>query len=742
MSPALQSFLQQETEAPEPSSALEEALTGGTLAPLGDLDITTGDSGLQGLEAALERFADHDVLRAVLDLGSDPREYGRQYEAQLRSAELESIQDYIAESDNLVALHGQISSCDTILASMEDMLGKFQGDLGNISTEIRALQEQSQSMSVKLKNRRAAEGRLGGFIEALALPPALVEGIMQSDVNETFQENLLLLHKKLDYAEKDDVALTSAALRDVAPELDALRSKAVAKARDFLMARIYALRKPKTNIQILQQNVLLRGKYLVTFLRLHGREVFTEIRAAYVDTLSRVLSSHFRAYLAAIERLQVPAAGPGDVVGSAEVATGGMMAMFAKGLAAAAVRDRSDAFQLGERAAVLSHLDQAAIIPHVATAEGHKFPYEVLFRSLNKLLMDTATSEYLFCLDFFQDQGVFSELFAATLSVVEGSLNTQLLEMSDLICLLLMIRINYHHQLIMTKRRIPCLDDYFDRVTLMVWPRLKAAFDLQLSSIKQCGNTSIHDSVQVHPITQRYAQLTSAMLILNADYQDGQLDGSMERMRYAAMDLMIRMSRSASRKRIGTVFLITNFDHVLTGLREAGVKASQLTGATQSSSGTATGSNLGQMGTDTMKEFEDQLSTCTNIYVEEVLSEHFSGLLTFTKRAEAANKARGDRADAPPAPGFGAAEAGPVVRDFTARWASALEQLHRDTLREFKASQTCGREVLKAAMTQLLLYYTRLLDLLKRCGPEGASLFRDAVTVPSIMYEIKRYNRS
>lgn len=48
------------------------------------------------------------MLRAVLDLGSDPKEYGRQYEAQLRSAELESIQDYIAESDNLVALHGQV----------------------------------------------------------------------------------------------------------------------------------------------------------------------------------------------------------------------------------------------------------------------------------------------------------------------------------------------------------------------------------------------------------------------------------------------------------------------------------------------------------------------------------------------------------------------------------------------------------------------------------------------------------
>lgn len=69
--------------------------------------------------------------------------------------------------------------------------------------------------------------------------------------------------------------------------------------------RIYQLRKPKTNIQILQQNVLLKQKYLVTFLRQHGPEVFQEVRSAYVDTLSRVLSAHFRSYLAALERLQV-----------------------------------------------------------------------------------------------------------------------------------------------------------------------------------------------------------------------------------------------------------------------------------------------------------------------------------------------------------------------------------------------------------------------------------------------------
>ena len=46
-------------------------------------------------------------------------------------------------------------------------------------------------------------------------------------------------------------------------------------------------------------------------------------------------------------------------------------------------------------------------------------------------------------------------------------------ECYDLVALLLMIRMNYHHQLIMNKRRIPCLDDYLDRVNILLWPRFK-----------------------------------------------------------------------------------------------------------------------------------------------------------------------------------------------------------------------------------------------------------------------------
>lgn len=83
--------------------------------------------------------------------------------------------------------------------------------------------------------------------------------------------------------DRADVALMwraqrSAAHADVAPELEKLRVKAVTKAREYLMTRIYSLRKPKTNIQILQQNMLLRFRYLITFLRAYGQEVFGEVR--------------------------------------------------------------------------------------------------------------------------------------------------------------------------------------------------------------------------------------------------------------------------------------------------------------------------------------------------------------------------------------------------------------------------------------------------------------------------------
>lgn len=54
------------------------------------------------------------------------------------------------------------------------------------------------------------------------------------------QEHLLALHKKLEYAKSSELAANSAAMQDIAPELERLRAKAVTKSRDILMNRYSA----------------------------------------------------------------------------------------------------------------------------------------------------------------------------------------------------------------------------------------------------------------------------------------------------------------------------------------------------------------------------------------------------------------------------------------------------------------------------------------------------------------------
>lgn len=235
------------------------------------------------------------------------------------------------------------------------------------------------------------------------------------EVDEDFVAALRTLASKLAFADSDPQAQTAAALRDVAPELEKLRAKAAARSRDFLLQRIYSLRKDKTNIQILQQNVLLKYKYLVAFLQAHGREVFEEVRTAYVDTLSRVLASKFRAYITATDKLlvrvcvlciscvvllctrvscvlrfdrgdycvtcvhlffsqvtDVPT--PADLLGNPDATQGGVMAMFNRG---ATTHHKADVFALGNRGALLGQLDSPAVIPHIEESKGGRFHYEV-----------------------------------------------------------------------------------------------------------------------------------------------------------------------------------------------------------------------------------------------------------------------------------------------------------------------------------------------------------------------------
>ena len=69
-----------------------------------------------------------------------------------------------------VDLHLKVKKCDDILERVEGMLDGFQASLGDLSREIRHLQDQSSSMAVKLGNRKSVRQYLSQLVDDLVVP--------------------------------------------------------------------------------------------------------------------------------------------------------------------------------------------------------------------------------------------------------------------------------------------------------------------------------------------------------------------------------------------------------------------------------------------------------------------------------------------------------------------------------------------------------------------------------------------
>ena len=81
---------------------------------------------LASFEEDLERFAEDSFIQTALSQGVDLHGYSYQIEQELRDVEVESVRDYVSQSEQVVELHNQMQSCDAILARMQEMLLGFQ----------------------------------------------------------------------------------------------------------------------------------------------------------------------------------------------------------------------------------------------------------------------------------------------------------------------------------------------------------------------------------------------------------------------------------------------------------------------------------------------------------------------------------------------------------------------------------------------------------------------------------------
>jgi hypothetical protein len=151
---------------------------------LSDHDLSVDDTktkfktvDLTYIENDLDEFHKDALVQQALNKGVDLKKYYIDLEKDLKDAETDCVAQYVENSDKVNGLHKNIQDCDGLLSKMEDMLLAFQRDLGDISEEIKHLQNNSNSMSIRLKNLKAVENKLKFFIDNSCLSPEDADAI-------------------------------------------------------------------------------------------------------------------------------------------------------------------------------------------------------------------------------------------------------------------------------------------------------------------------------------------------------------------------------------------------------------------------------------------------------------------------------------------------------------------------------------------------------------------------------------
>ncbi|KAL1244841.1 Vacuolar protein sorting-associated protein [Trichinella spiralis] len=680
---------------------------------------TEKDNPDAGIISDKTTAVDGELLSEILGMGIDLREYAKDVQKQLKSVEADAIQEFVEQAENIATLHNEIRNCDQILNQMESMLTAFQSDLGNISNEIQSLQEQSVKMSVKLKNRQAVRGELSQFIDEIVVPEVMIKTIIDEPVSERlFLEQLHELQHKIAFV-KQQAFREALSCVEVEGLLENLRLKSLftdsgnGKTRDFLLKRIYQFRKPMANYPV-TQGTLLKYRFYFEFILSNDRYVAKEIRDEYVNTTSKIFYTYFKTYASRLMKLQLDdVATKDDLLGSDDSTK--MVNMFST---RPNVRNRATVFSLGSRMSVLKEdLEAPIIVPHAADQNKQKFQFEVLFRSLLYAVLDHACREYFFLCDFFLVSGqhsvdMFDQVFSKALLIVTNACDANMANCFDCIALLLCIHIVYRYQAIGRQRGLPVLEKFWEQLLLELWLRFEQILTANLTSMRDLDVKRLAplDS-RPHFIIRRYGEFFAALAAVNADLPDEKLQQYLYRLENEVAHLLARAMHEFKSIRERTIFLINNYDLIVSVLME------KLPGESIDS-----------------QESSKRLQAYITEYAELLLTTHFGSLVNFVYQAESLieqgmqEKLKDNSAN----------NVRNVVKTFNNDWKKNIEQINQEVMSSFSNFRV-GTAILQKTFSQLIQYYHRLHKVLAMPTLNHPAR-NELVNIHNLMVEVKNTN--
>ncbi|PIC19186.1 hypothetical protein B9Z55_024817 [Caenorhabditis nigoni] len=667
------------------------------------------------------RKADPNLVKKAIASGDGLTESKDDVSTRLSEAHRYAVQQCLDNSEPLAQLHHQLVLCDNVFERLQATLYSFQDSLGSIGQDMKNLQLQSHHIHQELENRQKVRVELSQFVDDIAVSQKMMKAINDTDANDRgFLEALHELHHKITLIVQRGNG-DAVAINDTMPILEGLKLKAIIKVREWLLQKMFQFRKPLSNYQVFQ-NQLLKCHFFYEFLLHHDLISAKEIQDEYIDTVSKMFFTYFKAYATRLFKLSMKdVATKDDTLGNIESAKpAGLGSLFSS--KQHVVRNKATVFSIGQRHTVLSdEFFGALIVPHAATQNHISYQFESLFRSLQLAFVDHYSHEFLFITDFFlvnNEEAVelHNKAIARAMSVVLKSCEEQIALSFDAISLHLCICLCDKFVNVLAEREVPEATEYWNTVASFLWTRLNFVMAQHYDSVKAVDVKKLMHSgsldTRPHYIVRRYAELTSAHLTI-AHTSGKEIGDKMEAVLESSEDsieqLLTRMSAMQQTQKNKHVFLINNFDLILSTIDDEESKNSKIYAIVH---------ELEQ------KSIDD--------FVEEVLDPHVGYLIKFVNECESL-QAQGHTQllvrynD----------KIGTVIANFNAKWKPAVDSINSECIQLF-TNFSLGANILQTIFSKLVQYVNRLTKLLAHDVFAKNPVCAQMVNVHQVMLEIKR----
>lgn len=357
-----------------------------------------------------------------------------------------------------------------------------------------SLQEKSMKMNIGLGNRKSLSNEFSEFIESIMLEPKLIEDILKGEINEEYVNNIAKLCKKLSNLKRYN-SLDNKSVKEIEPELAKLKMKACERIKGYMASQINNLKKPKTNIQIIQQNNLVNYRIFLYFLKEYNQETYLELSQSYSKLLSKVYTNNFKAYVDDLNKLL------DDRYSQKYV-------LFPEN--SNVYKNPSfPSYSIDNRIQIVKDMDEQLIIAHYESKTKKPFAVERIFQSLNKLLVATVIQEYTFCQNFFcltdeESLVFFAIIFSKSVTFVVNKVKQWINNASDIYGVLLIACILLEKKAALRQRNFIALDHYFNQLESILWPKLTELFDQLIKDINNSNARVLKQILESVPEDEFY----------------------------------------------------------------------------------------------------------------------------------------------------------------------------------------------------------------------------------------------